>query len=192
MMLFGNMVNAYTVEYRVNNFNTFQPVENANVSLTNITTISNLTDVYGLASLSASTGDYDVSIIKAGYQSYNSRITVDNDSTNIVYLPQYSNQGIIRLRFRDLTYSQHSFCIYFTDNSRLQGCYNLNDTVTLHNNLNYTWIPDIEKMDLISNPTAFKNNYYLFISSIFMFVIVATIILILIIILIRVYHYVKK
>jgi hypothetical protein len=192
MMLLTDMANAYTVDYRVNNYNTLQPIENANVSLTNITMISNLTDVYGFASLSSSTGDYDVSIIKAGFQTYNSRINVSNDSLNVVYLPQYSNQGIIRLRFRDLTYSQHTFCIYFTENSRLQGCYTLNDTVTLHNNLNYTWIPDIEKLDLISNPTAFKNNYYLFISSIFMFVIVATIILILIIILIRVYHYIKK
>ena len=155
----------YDIEYITLNYNTLNPVENANVTLWNITLEdSDLTDSNGHADLSLTTaGTYQTIIIRSGYDIYEADLAVTTDSVNTVYLRPYSNEGIIRLTVVDLTLSNHEHCFYFSSNDRLHECFKLNDTVTLHNNINYTWIPKITKLDLISSPSGFQKYIYFFV-----------------------------
>lgn len=176
---------AANVEYRIYNFNTLQPVYQANVSLYNGTYISQTTDNYGIAEISATTGYYNVTVYKAGYTSYNSiDHNISNDETNSVSLVQLSTEGIIKLTINDLTFSTHKICLYYS-NGRIDQCYSGNDTIiTIHNNMNYTIVPDVNKMDLINNP----DNYWLYLPTILGILGVLVFIIAIIAVIIGAYH----
>ena len=160
LCLLALAVSASEIEYRVYNFNTLQPVEAANVTVTNNTIMySGLTDANGIVTFSIMyPGNFSVNIIKTGYTGTTKSLEISNtslDYSDDAYIYQNSNSGIIRLTVSDLTLSTHRVCIYF-NNSRLAGCYNSNDTITLHNNLEYRVMVVIEKTDVLSSPTGIK------------------------------------
>jgi len=173
-------VDAFEVSYRILDYNSKQPIMGADIQLYNTTIIyQNYTDASGLASLAVSTiNDFTLDIGRIGYSSYTSTRNYTHDEFEEIYLNPFSTAGIVRLTFGDLTFgSDRKFCIYFYDNNRLEDCYQINDTVLLHNNVHYIWKPQIQKIDLLSSPSKFSNNLYLFVSIITVFVIVIFIIL---------------
>jgi hypothetical protein len=150
-------VQAYAIGWSVDDYNTLQPIDGALITLTNNTLIlSNSTDAYGEATISADTQNYFiVAVSHAGYAPYASTLNSTAASSQQVYLAPQSHQGIIRLSIVDLTLTEHKSLIYF-DNGRQQGIYAVNDTITLHTNLNYTWIPAIQKVDLLVSEKGLK------------------------------------
>jgi len=182
--LVSGYVCAVNVEYRIYNFNTLQPIYQANVSLYNGTYITQQTDNYGLAELSATTGYYNVTVYKSGYTTYNSYDkNITGDESNSVSLVQLSTEGIIKLSINDLTFSTHKICVYY-DNGRLDNCYDTNDTIIIHNNINYTIIPNVNKVDLLSNP----DSYWLYLPSLMGFIGVLLFIVTVIVVLVTSYH----
>jgi len=154
-------VSAFSVDFQVLNFNTLAPVENANITLTNSSAeISVLTDSVGIGNFKIY-DNYTVSIWKSGYATYDGNLNVTNDTTKTIYLNQLSTEGIVKITVVDLTLTEHSSGIYFS-NGRLKDIYPLNATWELHNNLGYTWIPIISKTDLISNPTGLSRYIFMF------------------------------
>ena len=176
-----NTVYAYNLEYTVFNYKTLQPVDNANISIYNSTyEISKLTDTNGYAIFDLN-DSYIVDINKNSYTIYTTTINNTNNSAYDVYLTPYSHSGIVRVNFVDLTFSTHTFCLYF-NNSRLEGCYVTNNgsNVILHNNMEYTFIPTITKNDIFSNPTALEKYlgfYYGAIIGVIIFLIIISFIL---------------
>lgn len=184
-------VSAYSVNFQVLNYNTLAPVQSANITLTNTTTeISTLTDVYGVGSFILF-DNYTISIWKSGYATYDSTLNITNDTTRTVYLNQLSTEGIVKITVVDLSLSEHTSCIYFS-NGRLKECYPLNETWELHNNLEYQWIPMISKLDLVSNPTGLKNYVFMFAGVIASLIIFVFIILFIIFSVYAVIKYAKK
>jgi hypothetical protein len=142
------------LEYIVDNFNTLAPIDGANVTLVS-PYYSGLTDSYGVRDLTVNYGLYNVTVSRSGYSPYQAYgYNASNDTVIQVYLIQSSHEGIIKLTINDLTLAQHDFCLYF-DNGRLQGCYGVNDTIIIHNNMNYTITPKVEKVDLLNNPASY-------------------------------------
>lgn len=148
----------FSIEYRIFDYNTYQPIEGVNITLLglNNNNFSAISDIHGIALIENIPYSYNftVNTYKAGYTQYSVIRYYDTDTTEDIYLYPSTTEGIIRLTFSDLTLSEHKFCLYFTDNNRLQGCYstNSNESVTIHNNINYTFIPLITKTDIVTNP----------------------------------------
>jgi len=160
-LLLIQSVNAYSVTFQVLNYNSLAPIENANISLTNDTTeISGLTDIHGVY-LFHVFDNYTIDISKSGYAPYAGNLNITNDTQKDIYLMSLSTEGIVKINIVDLSMSEHNSAIYF-NNGRLKEIYGLNDTWELHNNLNYSWSPMINKMDLVSNPTGLSRYIFMF------------------------------
>ena len=162
LLLLASCASAYPQEFTVYNYRSLAPIESANVTLWNATTeISGLTDIDGVRFLDV-VGEYNVSVERAGFAPYSGWLNASNVSSRTYYLEPYSHAGIIKVTFVDLTLaSDRRFCLYFI-NDRLEGCYGLNDTVILHNNMNYTWVGVMSKSDLILNPSTLNKAVYLY------------------------------
>jgi hypothetical protein len=163
MLMCAGCVESFSVDYHIYNYNTLQPVELTNVTLYNATAqFSDLTDAAGVAVLDYPGGNGTVLIWRSGYDPYSVAQNISNDSSYTVYLNPSSHSGIIRVTFVDLTFGDHKSCFYF-DNGRLEGCHELNDTaVVLHTNMNYTWVPVLDKYDLMATPSGMNKYIYLF------------------------------
>jgi hypothetical protein len=160
-LLLINSVNAYSITFQVLNYNTLAPIENANITLTNSTMeISALSDIHGVHVFYL-TDNYTIDIWKSGYAPYDGNLNITNDTQKDIYLMSLSTEGIVKINIVDLSMSEHNSAIYFS-NGRLKEIYPLNDTWELHNNLNYSWSPMINKMDLISNPTGLSRYIFMF------------------------------
>jgi len=164
LFLLIGLVSAYNIEYRVTDFNTHQPIENVNVTLYNDSvSYSDLTDIHGLIDfIRNETNYFNVLAYRSGYTTYNGFLNFSNASLlyqDDIILNQFSQSGIIRLTQNDLTLSVHKSCFYF-DNGRLEGCYNYNDTIILHANMNYTWVPIITITDSLSSITGINHLLY--------------------------------
>lgn len=161
LILCAGMVSAYATTYNVRDYNTLQPIENVNITLYNDTFMNwTLSDTYGDGAIDADASDYLVRMSRSGYHTYDGYLNVTNDTFKQVYLNPSSTEGIIRISMSDLTLAgDHQSCFYFT-NGRLQGCYSINDTVTLHTNMNYTWSPKVKPLDAISSSSSIAANAY--------------------------------
>lgn len=150
--LLAGSVDAYTLEYTVYSYQTMQPIENVNVTVRNATLeISGLTDVNGYVVLSAASNNLTLTAEKAGYANYASTANFSGNVEQAIYLEPYSHSGIIRVKFVDMTLGgRDGYCIYFTSNNRQFGCYNINDTLTLHTNLGYRFSPYLTPYDMAS------------------------------------------
>ena len=190
-LLIGS-VSAYNVQYGIFNYNTLQPIENANVTLSNSTyETSKLTptDGYVLFDLNETPENWNVNVWRSGFFTYTSTLNITNDTFETVYLDSSSTAGIIRLKMNDFTLSQHYVCLYFTSNGRLFGCYNSTDVITIHNNMNYTFNIMVNKIDLISSPTAIENYFWIYLGVIISIMIMVSILGVLII---TVYRLMKR
>ena len=148
-------VQAIDLDITVLNYITLNPVENANVSIINITTIydNGLSDSNGNLQLSTSTaGIQTLFTHRLGYNDRSESLSITTDASRIVYLTTNTAEGIIRLSANDLTGlgREREFCLYFTENNRLVNCYYINDTVQIIVNTNYTIRPKLTISDLIS------------------------------------------
>lgn len=146
--------------FLVNDYRSTLPLSGANVSLVNgFTELSALTDPQGQADLgSSSTDNWAITITRSGFNPYSSLWTWTNSSKQ-TYLTPYSGEGIIAIKYVDLTLSgDHESCLFYASNSRLKGCSHLNDTVILHNNAGYIWRPVISKTDLASSLELLEKN----------------------------------
>lgn len=162
IVLLASGASAFSVLWRVTDFNSFQPVALANVTLYNSTGFetSTLTDANGEGSLSAGTQVWSVGITRSGYFPYDSTLNLSNDTTEAVSLNPSSTSGIVRFIPSDLTLgSGRRFIVVFADNGRLQGVYGMNDTVTLHVNMRYVIIPQPLAQDLVATPRMVSRNW---------------------------------
>lgn len=164
LFLLIGLVDAYNVEYRITDFNTLQPIQNVNLTLYNDSvSYSSLTDSSGLVNYDINQSNYfNVMAYRIGYMSYNSVFNLSNASLiyqDNILLNMFSQSGIIKIVVNDLTFTTHKSCFYF-DNGRLEGCYNYNDTIILHANSNYTWVPIISMTDSLSSLTGINHLLY--------------------------------
>lgn len=152
LILFSPYVQAYDVTYIIDDYNTLQPIEGAAITLTNASTsINALSDDHGEYVFTfAEAQNFSVTVTHSGYSPYASSLNVTNATVKNVYLEPSSHEGIIRLSVIDLTLTEHKSLIYF-DNGRLMGVYEPNETITLHTNMNYTWVPALDKTDILLN-----------------------------------------
>lgn len=159
-LLLTNSVNA--VDIQVKDINTKVNLENVLISVYNPDSNllnSSLTDANGLLSLylNETPYNYTVTYAKLGYHT---KISEMLNQTTVVYqtLNPISDDGIINIVFGDmLLNTNRRFCVYY-DNGRLEGCYYLNDTVTLLVNEKYLVIPKTELTDTLSSIDNLKNN----------------------------------
>jgi hypothetical protein len=152
----------YTVH--VSDINTMVPIVGANVSISNGSVVlEGNTDSGGLY-VSDFGGEvpFNVSIGKNGY--YPVFVSELNGST--VYngfLYPMSSDGIIRFSVQNLGLSDRArYCVFFDENTRLKGCYLVNDTLTLLVDRNYTVVPELTNMDLLTGDN-FSRYGYLFV-----------------------------
>lgn len=195
LILLIGCVNAYTLTYEIDNSLSLLPITGANITLTNDTFIlSNLTETSGLSDLSSSTNAvFQVLVYKGGYNNYVSTLIANNNSYHKVLLTPSSAEGIIKLRVEDLTLIKHTFCLYWVSNNRLYKCFNVNDSyITITNNENYTLVPDIDKVDLITSPTNLKDNLYLIIPAFLGILVFALILFSFVAICIFIYNKIKR
>lgn len=152
VLFLASAVSAFQVTYVVDDYNSLQPIDTATIVLTNSTDmLSGITDSHGEYAFTLNgTQLYNVTVSHSGYNPYSSILNASNASTEQVYLEPNSHQGIIRLTVIDLTLGSHRSLLYF-DNGRLMGTYPLNETIVLHTNMNYTWVPALQTSDLLLN-----------------------------------------
>ena len=161
-MFLSGSTNAFIVDIQVNDINTRANLENV------ITTVYNgdgnilntsLTNSDGLISfhLNETWSQYEYEYQKLGYHT---KIENATNTTNIIYqtLNPISDDGIVKIVFGDALFvPDRRFCIFF-QNGRLEGCYQLNDTVKLLVNQQYTVIPKTEITDTLSSFDNLRNN----------------------------------
>lgn len=168
----------YAIKYSVSNFNTFQPVENVQIVAINDSIIlSNVTDAYGEAELSAATAAYYlVSFSRSGYETKNIGRWFNGSSSEDIFMNPQSTAGIIRLYFHDSTLFSHSNCFYFSDNGRLltpNGCFLPNETgfQTIHTFTNYDLRSSASQIERVGTMGGmrefFYGNIYFFIGAFF-------------------------
>jgi len=142
---------AYVFQGTVRNAYSFNPMESVMVTVVNP---ENLTDIWNYTLTDGSgefyfvlpEANYTIIAAKAGYNTYYIYNWTLNDSVSWnVYMTEDS-VDIIKFVYTDMTFKDHSLCIYFQDNGRLKGCYHMNDTILLSKN-NYTFYVKQDIMD---------------------------------------------
>lgn len=156
-------MSAFQVDIQVIDINTKNNLETVLLSVTNPggnVLNSSSSNSNGLLSLliNETHQAYNYSYSKLGYHS---ETNIVSNSTLIIYesLFPISGDGIVKLNFGDRLFNpDRQFCIYL-DNGRLDGCYKLNDTVTLLVNQNYIVIPKTTFTDTVTSFENIKNNF---------------------------------
>lgn len=154
ILLLAGSVSAYSLDFTVLDYLTFNPIASANVTILNVTTVydTGLTDTDGNIALSATTGGVNTVLTqKLGYNDRSESITVTTDASRIIYLTSNTAESIIRLSFNDLTGvgRDREFCLNFETNNRLVDCYYVNETVRIIVDTNYTIKPKLQPSDLL-------------------------------------------
>lgn len=165
MVLLMGSVSGYNLNFEVKDINTMQPLNATltvyyrdNEALFSFDTFYSGED--GLIYFPAASNEYFYNITKTGYFPLLDQYeNITEDTAIYHYATPISQDGIIRFRMGDLTPFEHEYCIYYQENSRLQGCYSSNETATLIINKNYTFRPTITDGDLLSNPEASKSFF---------------------------------
>jgi len=148
--------------------NNRQAIENLEITVTgNLSQALNSTftdsNGFGNVSINETLEYYTVQYSKVGYHTQYINYTWTVDFSESVYMYPISDDGIVRLRFNDLTFNTREFCIFYDLNDRLEGCYGANETVQLLVNQNYTVNPKLVTMDLLSSEDSVKNNFLMYI-----------------------------
>lgn len=117
---------------------------------------------YGNLSINETLAYYTTTYSKIGYHAQSVNYTWTTDPAESLYMYPISEDGIVRIRFNDLTFNLREFCIFYDLNDRLEGCYTQNETVQLLVNQAYTITPKLETLDLLSSEESIKNNFLLY------------------------------
>ena len=105
---------------------------------------------------------YTVTYSKGGYHTQTSNHSWITPATDTIYLYPISDDGIIRIRFTDMTLNDRGYCIYFESNNRLEGCYGINDTAQVLVNQQYIVRPEIDIIDVLSSEQSITDNAMMF------------------------------
>lgn len=148
-----------TVEFGVFDINTLAPIATATVQSSNGTLdlLTNTTDALGYTILFMEDTTYNITTTKDAYNTNEYELAVTTDANEFVYLVPQSTDGIVRVRFRDMTTTDHEICLYYDDNNRLHGCYFENDTIKLLINRNYTLKPMSSRWDIFTSAESVKD-----------------------------------
>jgi len=167
MILIMGYASAENITYGVYDINTRNPIEAVEIKTYN--NLSNLlntsvTNANGLLDLqlNESSTYYIIQYVKIGYFPYEKNNTYDPIDTDLEFLTPITQDGIIRIRFNDLTLTKHKFCLFFKENGRLDGCYLQNDTITILVNREYIIRPELETLDVFSSTENIKNYSYIY------------------------------
>lgn len=157
-------VSAFDVGFVFENINNRVGVEGVSVSVrNNMSDVLNVSvsDSNGFAGLwlNESSSYYNVSIVKGGYHSLYLGRVWSGDVSEVVYLYPVSDDGIVRVRFHDLTFGSRDFCVFYRDNQRLEGCYLMNDTVKLIVNKEYDIVPRLHTQDMLSSESSIRRFF---------------------------------
>jgi hypothetical protein len=163
LLLLASYASDYSIQWGIYDFNTLNPLNNVTLSLNNISDSYTVkTDIAGYAFDEINAGNLSVTASKTGYAPYDAFYNISGNVSAEYFMLPRSHQGIIRIKVVDMTLSEHENCFFFS-NSRFVGCYKSNDTILLHTNMNYTWMPVLTKTDLIGSPaTLDKYAWYYF------------------------------
>jgi len=167
LIILTTTVQALNIDYGVYNINNRVGIPTATITIygneSQLLNTSN-TDADGYAELqiNETLTYYNIVISKIGYYDINKNTTYINTTIDNSYMIPISTEGLIRLRFNDLTLKDHEFCIYFAENNRLDECYEINETVTILTNHQYIITPKINSYDIISTPQNIINYSYMF------------------------------
>lgn len=160
LMLLAGFVNSYTLTFETYNLNNKVPLNNATIVLTNGTdTQTQYTNLNGNTVYTINPVNHQYNITKPGYYPIlNTAITtMTDDIYEIHYLTPISQDGIVRIRFNDLTFAtDREFAIFYGENNRLEGVYKLNETIQLIVNKEYIIKPMKDKTDILGSPKTFS------------------------------------
>jgi len=182
-ILLASTVAAHTLTFSVYDYNTLNPIASANVSYIHDDVPSYiLTDDNGFANVFDASGDYYYNITAPGYfGEYDGLAEVTADESVISYLIPVSREGLIRVKFGDLTFCEdREYCVFYTANGRLQGCYGLNETPHFIVNQAYKIKPKLCKSDALISTSSFSKGverYGSYIWPIMIFVVLVSVIL---------------
>lgn len=159
LLLAGFVCGESIMTFGAFDINTRAAIGSAAVTLENssLDSKTNNTETNGFMTLHLDSNTYNLSAVKLAYVTYEDELSLTTESTNFIYMTPLSDSGIIKLRYRDQTLSEHELCFYYEDNDRLHGCYYINDTIILLVNKNYTIRPMTNKIDIFTSPTSMKN-----------------------------------
>ena len=167
LILFSVSAQAMDIVFYIADINNRLPIEGAFINVygnmsnyLNSTYSSSLG--YGNLTINESLEYYTVEYSKIGYHAQSVNYTWTIDSAESVYMYPISEDGIVRIKFNDLTYKDREFCVFYDLNDRLEGCYSQNETVQLLVNQAYTVTPKLETLDLLSSEKSIKDNFLLY------------------------------
>lgn len=157
------MTNAFPITLIVRDINNKQPINAAAADIRGNESQpinDSMTQADGIArfSINESLTYYEVKLTKLGYHPRTDNYTWAAAETVPVYMYPISDDGIIRVRFTDLTYGQREYCIYYAANDRLATCLYDNETATLLVNQRFVIRPKIEMADLAASEDSIKSN----------------------------------
>jgi hypothetical protein len=169
-LLLASFSSAWTASAGAYDINTMAALSGANFTVYNETTLQGyaVTAADGWASFSAAgpvnqTWTYTLS--KPGYATES--VTFQNlsaDQAQSFYLTPASVSGIVRVNINDLTGTVGGYCVYYTENGRLKGCYQAGNesSVTLTVNKAYDIKPILKPSQMINSPANWGSmiSYY--------------------------------
>ena len=163
MMVLMGCVQAFSIEYYIANINNRLPVEDAALTIYNnysevINTSTTNADGLSAFDINESRTYYTVKVEKIGYHTQYINYTWTGIDSESLYLYPISDDGIVRIRFNDLTYIDRDFCVFYNSNGRLEGCYSMNETVTLLVNQQYKITPKLGSLDILSSEASIEKN----------------------------------
>lgn len=165
LLLLAGLCDAYSTQLAFYDINTLVLVDNLNVSIYNNSgeTLYNQLSIGGYVLLNDPLNytELNVHTIKAGYNDFYSVVNMSAMS-NVYYLYPYATNGEIRVKIRDLTFSNRGACVLYDINHRLSKCYEANDTIIFLTNQNYTIIPDITGKDMLLGSNAQLSYFQLY------------------------------
>lgn len=172
------------MDLEIRNINGQQPIEGVVIDVIgNESQILNntITNATGLTSININETltFYQITYTKLGYHTSRDNVSFNGyDDIILKYMYPISEDGIVRLKIKDLLfYDDREYCIFYSENDRLEGCYRQNDTVQLLVNKEYYLVPEITETDIFtSSNNILKNNsiYSGFIPSIIIFLLITS------------------
>lgn len=193
IIFFGVLVSANTITFDIRDLNTKVGINNVSINLRNSTDEISGYTVDGLKSFTENTDLLYYDLKKIGYFSISnvSMGNVTGDSYNIVFMTPISTDGLIRVPVGDLTGGEHEYCVYYSENNRLDTCYKLNETAIFITNKEYIIRPKITSLDTVSSLTVLNNFGGYYVKFLFGFILMFSIFLFFLALLIYLYKRVR-
>jgi len=162
LVLASSIVTANNLEIVVVDYNTLNNIESAIVQIYNDTILidEGNTNVDGIINFTLNDEVYTIVTTKSGYEGDNRDTNLTGDDSILIPLVPFSNTGIIRVRYTDMTGikigtligENHQICFYYASNNRLDDCEIGNQTITLTEQQDYIIRITPTQQDLLNSP----------------------------------------